>query len=74
VSFAFNQKFFEQFLPYFLFEKLASAGRQDFVALLNRAGRISRHGFVFSAGIRSDAASLRLQLARFSAILQEIIL
>jgi len=33
----FNQKFFEQFLPYFLFEKLASAGRQDFVDTLRKA-------------------------------------
>ena len=36
MSFAFNQKFFEQFLPYFLFEKLASAGRQDFVDTLKQ--------------------------------------
>jgi hypothetical protein len=34
VSFAFNHKFFEQSIPYSLFEKLASAGRQDFVDTL----------------------------------------
>ena len=69
MSFAFNQKFFEQFLPYFLFEKLASAGRQDFVDTLTGAAkppRCSTRFLYFRGNISLLIMSMYLEVAWYT--------